>query len=501
MSKQEHDKDEQRAPSGAGKGDAPSDASPTSTTDDTATSRTAGQRSSGGSESAPPSAESGADKKSAAGKQTATKASGGAGGSGKSEAPDKGAAEERSTQGGGTRETPSGAATAAVSGKNAPSSSTQDASRDKPKGAAGTPATPGGSRAPSSGSDAGGTGAVAGGGGSGKSGGKTGGIALVLVILLALVVLIGGWRGWHMLDAQQQRLSQVESNATAIGQLEAQLGEGDQQREQAMQSLRDELQQTQESVNQTVDKVLERLASEQEADPSDWLYAEVEYLLRLANQRLQLERDVAGVKALLQTADERLAQADNPALTPVRRAIQSELAALRSVPEVDRTGLYLMLMAQQEQLAQLPLEQDVEQLAAQGNDTSPVSGDWQQQLSRFGQELKELVVVRKHDQALEALLTPDQEAYLRQNLRLQLEQAQLALLQANPELYQASLEKATTLIEGYYDTGNQGVSESLDQLATLADKAIRPELPDISGSLQALRDFMERRRDAGSAEA
>ncbi|MEC9483212.1 MAG: uroporphyrinogen-III C-methyltransferase, partial [Halomonas sp.] len=179
--------------------------------------------------------------------------------------------------------------------------------------------------------------------------------------------------------------------------------------------------------------------------------------------------------------------------------IQSELAELKAVPSVDRTGLYLTLMAQQMQVAQLPLKQDIEELAAEGGDMSDVSGGWEEQLSRFWQEIKELIVVRRHDQALEALMTPEQESYLRQNVRLQLEQAQLAVLQANPELYRASLEKAITLLEGYYDVEREDVQNLIATLRSLLDRTIRPELPDISASLQSLRDFMARRQDGGGA--
>lgn len=510
MSKQEHDQDEQRSPSGAGKSDAPTDVSQASATDQDAASRSAGQEKADSDKSASPSAKSesagpvekdadkpaGKDKTAPVGETSSASKPTTRPEAPKTEAPTT----EAPTSGTAQRDKAQGKDNA--QGKRAQNDKRQDKT---------PPATPSNAK-PSSAKPSTGTSGVASDGGAGsggisaKHGGKGGGgkagiIALVLVVLLALVVLIGGWWGWQQLADQRQRLAQVASNASSIADIESQLGDRDRQREQALQSIRDEFQQYRESVNQTLDDVLAQLASEQQADPSDWLYAEVEYLLRLANQRLQLERDVEGAEALLRTADERLAQADNPALTPVRRAIQSELAALASVPQVDSTGLYLTLMAQQEQLAQLPLEQDVKQIAAKGGDTSPVSGGWRDQLARFGQELKDLVVVRKHDQALEALLTPEQEAYLRQNVRLQLEQAQLALLNANPQLYRASLEKAVTLIEDYYDTDNQGVAESLEQLKTLADKTIRPELPDISESLQALRDFMERRRDAGGADA
>ncbi|MFD2435516.1 uroporphyrinogen-III C-methyltransferase [Modicisalibacter luteus] len=241
----------------------------------------------------------------------------------------------------------------------------------KPKDASGKPAA--GSATTTAGAGGAGTATPrpAGSGSDGK-GGKAGIAALILVILLVLVAAIAGWWAWQKLQAQQaqlSQLSQVESsasaNANAIDELRSQLSGRDQQSQQAVQDLRNEMQQYRQEMNQTLDQVLAKLAEEQETDPNEWLFSEVEYLLRLANQRLQLERDVNGAISLLRTADERLAQTDNPALTPVRRAIQSELGELQSVPNIDRTGLYLQLMAQQEQLAKLPLQQDIEQIAAE----------------------------------------------------------------------------------------------------------------------------------------
>lgn len=511
MSKQEHDQDGQRASSGAGKGKGNADEASKRPADSPATS--------GHSASAPPGGEQPAaastvgDDKSAAPKQDApaTQTPSGSSASPHSDdasgkRPAAGAAQGAdSGKGGNKGKNKGGAAGDASAGpgdaKPRAASSSSTSSGDKPTDSrdSAKSASANGSPKPSGGGSG-----VKPPGGNGR-GGKAGGIALALVILLALAVLLGGWWGWQKFQSQQQRLAQAESNAQAISQLESrlesQIGDDNQQRQQAIQALRNDFQQYREEMNATLDKVLKQLASKQQTDSSEWRLAEVQYLLRLANQRLQLERDVKGAMSLLQTADQRLAQIDNPALTPVRRAIQSEIAALDSVPQVDRTGLYLELMAQQEQLATLPLEQDVQQQAAEAGDASPMQGGWKQQLSRFGQELKDLVVVRKHDQALEALMTPEQESYLRQNVRLQLEQAQLALLQGNAKLYRASLDKARTLIKRYYDTDDQGVANSLERLATLADKNVHPELPEISDSLQQLRDFMERRHDAGSDAA
>ncbi|WP_110674102.1 uroporphyrinogen-III C-methyltransferase [Salinicola sp. RZ23] len=350
-----------------------------------------------------------------------------------------------------------------------------------------------GGGAPPSGAKPVGSGGSSGGG----KGGKLGLLALILVIVLAVAVAAIGYRGWQLLQQQQQKLDQVQSNRGAIDDLRSRVGDLDQNRQQSLKMMRGEFDQYRQSLDKTLDKVLAELAKQQQADPREWLHAEAEYLLRLANQRLQLERDVPGAKALLNAADARLRDADNPALVPIRRAIQSELAALDSVPVIDRTGIYLALMAQQEQLARLPLKQDIEQIAAGKGDAQP-SGGWRDQLATLGRELKDLVTVRRHDQPLEALITPEQESYLRQNVRMLLEQAQLALLKAEPKLYQASLGKAIELIKGYYDTDNQGVENALDKLSSLRDENVRPELPDISQSSQLLKQFIEKRFGNGT---
>ncbi|WP_148252514.1 uroporphyrinogen-III C-methyltransferase [Aidingimonas lacisalsi] len=352
-------------------------------------------------------------------------------------------------------------------------------------------------------SKAGGTAAT--GGTSGGGAGKAGIVALVLVVVLAVAVILAGWWGWQRLDQQQQRLTQVDTNAEAISELESRLEESASERQSALddalQSLRSEFEDYRGEVNGTLDDVLAELSREQDTDEREWLHAEAAYLLRLANQRLQLERDAEGAAALLRTADERLREADNPALTPVRREIASELAALDSVAKVDRTGLYLALNAQQEQLADLPLKQDIEAQAVEGEDAQAPEGGWRQQLSHFGAELKDLVTVRRHDQALEALISPEQESYLRQNVRLLIEQAQLALLKEEGALYEESLDEAMTLVETYYDSDRDSVQSVLDRLEALRGEVIRPELPDISGSQQALATFIERRFEDGGDRA
>ena len=349
---------------------------------------------------------------------------------------------------------------------------------------------------------------------AGSGGSKGGGLAIALVIILALALGLITWQGWQRLDSQQQRLDELAQQAQnsasqqAVSELESRIEEGEAERSQALEStvseLRSELDSYRSDINSTLDEVLTQLSQEQDTDERDWLHAEAAYLLRLANQRLQLEGDVEGAAALLRTADARLADADNPALTPVRREIANELAALDAVPQVDRTGIYLALNAQQERVAGLRLSQEIEERAVTSSIEQPPTGTFQRQLARFGEELKDLVVIRQHDEALEALITPEQESYLRQSLRLILEQSQLALLKEEPELYEASIDKALELLNGYYDTERAETQSVIARLQELKQAEVKPELPDISASQQALASFIDnrfesRRQDGGDA--
>ncbi|HSP32512.1 MAG TPA: uroporphyrinogen-III C-methyltransferase [Halomonas sp.] len=331
-------------------------------------------------------------------------------------------------------------------------------------------------------------------------------MAIALVVILAIALAFVAWQGWQRLDSQQQRIDelaqQAEGSASqqAVSDLESRIDSGEAERDEAMQStmgeLRDEFDSYRGDVDETLGQVLDQLSQEQDTDEREWLHAEAAYLLRLANQRLQLEGDVEGSAALLRTADARLVDADNPALTTVRSEIANELAALDAVPQVDRTGIYLALNAQQERISGLRLSQEIEERAVTSGIEQPPTGTFQRQLARFGQELKDLVVIRHHDEAMEALITPEQESYLRQSLRLVLEQSQLALLNEEQELYEASIDKALQLLNDYYDTSREEAQGVISRLQELKQAQVKPELPDISASQQELARFIENRYES-----
>ncbi|SHM70294.1 uroporphyrinogen-III C-methyltransferase [Halomonas cupida] len=514
MSNQQHDQDEQKTPSGTAQQGAEAASGGKDASGQSATGRSS-RRSrrrdkANGSQSSSSSAASSSASSAAADKPAAT---------------DSATKKSDSTQepGHSTQATKADSSTSksASAASTSQPDKTGSSSKSSPSSAAstGSSSTSSSSAAKGSGSG-GGSGRSGGGTGGGKSedgksgGGKAGVIALILVLLVIAGLGFIGWKGWQLQQAMNARIDQLKEGAANVeqvreltektGQLETGVNERRQAMTQTIDGIKTEFTDYKTEVNETLDRVLAELSKEQSADSRDWLHAEAAYLLRLANQRLQLERDVEGAAALLRTADNRLREADNPALVPVRRAIAEELAALQGVPRIDRTGLYLALNAEQEQIAGLPLAQDIEELTADTTIAEAPSGPWQEQLSKIGSELKDLVVVRHHDQALEALITPEQESYLRQSLRLVIEQAQVALLKEEQDLYEASLDKAIKLLEGYYDLDDSGVQAVITSLTELKGESIHPELPDISASQQALASFIEQRfeeRNSGQENA
>ncbi|UCE89293.1 MAG: uroporphyrinogen-III C-methyltransferase, partial [Pseudomonadota bacterium] len=188
--------------------------------------------------------------------------------------------------------------------------------------------------------------------------GRTAGALMGLLAVLALAVGLGAaggvWYVWTTQDAAVEKARAERSSLdTRIAQV-AQLGEDIQRLGTAQTSAASEraaLAETQEHLQGDLSALLERSTHLR----NDWLVAEAEYLIKLANHRLLLDRDVKTALSALGTADERLREAGDPALIPARRALASDMAALRAVPKPDISGISLTLGALGESIDTLPL--------------------------------------------------------------------------------------------------------------------------------------------------
>ena len=229
-------------------------------------------------------------------------------------------------------------------------------------------------------------------------------------------------------------------------------------------------------------------------DRKDWLLAEVEYLLRLVNQRLIMAGDVVAAAALLKSADAILLELEDVSLHGVRAAVAADLAAVRAVPKVDVEGLYLRLSGLIEQvdglaIFQLPTRDEV--LVA------VPAEDWQQRFQQgYEQALEKLsdyIVIRRRDVPYEALMDPQWEGLVRQNLRMLLEQAQVALLSGNQVLFRESLQRSGHWVEQFFEVDEAGSRALAQELDALTQVPIATSIPDVSASLLQLDKAMERR--------
>ena len=232
--------------------------------------------------------------------------------------------------------------------------------------------------------------------------------------------------------------------------------------------------------------------------PRDWQLAEVEYLLRLANHRLRLERDADGATALLSSADEILADIDDFAFHDVRALLAEEMAAVLAYEGADVQGVFLKIEAIGGLLDQLPLRLP-EYAAVDRAPTVSASEPEPSTLAALLARLEGLVRFRRHDAGTRRpLLSPEEVVYLEQHLRLALERAQLAALRDDQAIFAASLTAARDWLEEFVDPSRDAVATVLSELDVLLAVDLATTPPDISGSLAKLRAL---RQGAGDGKS
>ena len=226
---------------------------------------------------------------------------------------------------------------------------------------------------------------------------------------------------------------------------------------------------------------------------NDWLMAEAEYLIQLANHRLLLEKDVATAAVALKAADARLAEVADPALLSVRKILANDLVTLNNIPTIDLAGLSVTLSALSKNIPNLPLrtpDPKTHKINKEVKENSSSNVESIQQLpAAIWRDIKSLIVIRNHEKPLKPLLAPNQHFFLVQNLALLLEQSRLALLNGHNEIYQERLETTEKWISQYFDTEHNVTRNMLANIDELKKFNINPILPDISSTYSAVKKY------------
>ena len=214
---------------------------------------------------------------------------------------------------------------------------------------------------------------------------------------------------------------------------------------------------------------------------------EAEQAIALANQQLQLAGNVPAAILALRAAETRLASVDLPQALPLRKALAKDLERLKALPVVDLPATSMLLEQVLLAIDQLPLAMDSRPQAPPepASEAAPLPW-WQRTFGDIWQELRGLVRIQRFDRAEVVLLAPGQGFLLRENLKLRLLNARLALLSRDQATFRSELRATADALSRHFDTRDKGVQAALATLRQLLASEVVVALPDLNETQAAL---------------
>ena len=330
----------------------------------------------------------------------------------------------------------------------------------------------------------------------------------LLAILIALGVGGAGYYfGQQQVDEFQQKLTALEAqinNKTAVS-APAQDVKFDTtqlaQLESANKATQDKIAQVEELINakshelvglqSQINKVSAQANAQQ---PTDWLFSEADFLLNNALRKLVLDNDVDTAVSLLKLADETLAKVNNSQSAAIRSAINQDLKQLLSVTGVDQNAVMQKLSQLANTVDELPVL-DVnfgdDQNATKLSDSL---SDWAENAEKSATSFLNhfIRISPKHGADRKELLAPNQDIYLRENIRLRLQLAIMAVPRQQNELYKQSLEAVASWIRSYFDTNAEVTQSFLKSVDELSELSIYVDVPSQLQSLNMLDKYLNR---------
>ncbi|MFL9896153.1 fused uroporphyrinogen-III synthase HemD/membrane protein HemX [Paraburkholderia sp. RL17-381-BIF-C] len=326
-----------------------------------------------------------------------------------------------------------------------------------------------------------------------------------VVVIIACAAGVGGYALNRKVERTEQQLVQrQQANDTQTNELRiktdqalATVHQSDSQVAQLEGKLADA---------QSAQQALQQQYADLARNRDDWTLAEVGQMLSAASQQLQLTGNTQLALFALQSADTRLAASDSPQAVAVRKAIAQDIDKLKAAPSTDLTGLAIKLDNAIDHVDDLPLSGEAPiphatPQAATWADTAKVAAAtgeprwkvwWREVSTGIGQQLTSLVQVRRIDNADAMLVTPDQGYFVRENLKLRLLSARLALLSRNETTLKSDLAAAQNALTRYFDNSSKKTQTVSDLVKQVQAASAAVELPNLSTSLQAVNQYRSR---------
>ncbi|CCG85592.1 uroporphyrinogen-III C-methyltransferase [Erwinia piriflorinigrans] len=314
---------------------------------------------------------------------------------------------------------------------------------------------------------------------AGRSGKVLGAVAI------AIALAVGA--GLYMYGKHQAQLQAVTNQTLA-----AQLSELQQQSANDKQSLVDKLtvqtsaldtsRQQQTALNQQLDELKQKVATISGSDAQTWMLSQADYLVKMAGRKLWNDRDVTSAAALLKSADASLADMNDPSLIGARRALAQDISTLSALSQVDYDGVILKLNQLSNSIDNLRLadnNSDDEPMDADSGALSSSLREWRQNLVKSWHNfMDDFITVRRRDATAEPLLAPNQDVYLRENIRSRLLIAAQAVPRHQDEIYKQSIDTVSAWIRAWYDTSDANTKAYLSQLDSLSEQSISMDVPE-----------------------
>jgi Uncharacterized enzyme of heme biosynthesis len=331
-----------------------------------------------------------------------------------------------------------------------------------------------------------------------KRNASTGGRGGIVLGAIAIAIALGS-SGWVFYHGHQQATvlqNTVSAQQSQIANLEQTLNAQQQASQQTIKQLEDATSTRLNQQDSTLKSLQKAVADVKGRRPNDWLLAEADYLIRMAGRKVWLEHDAQSATALMEAADHRIAQLNDPSLVPIRQALADDITALKAVKRVDKDGIVLRLTSMQRQVENLPLASAVipETEETQAPVVSASVNDWQTNLTTSLKGfVDDFITYRKRDGNVVPLLSPTQSYYLQENLKTKLDQAIRAVYQGNDTLYHEALGMAQDWALRFYNQDANATHRFVEQLDALNEQRVGVSLPQKLSSQSLVSDEIDTR--------
>lgn len=320
--------------------------------------------------------------------------------------------------------------------------------------------------------------------------------AVAIAIALAAGVGLYGW-------GKQQATTQTATSDALANQLTALQKAQESQKAELEGIIKQQATQLDEATRQQaalvkqLDEVQQKVATISGSDAGTWLLAQADFLVKLAGRKLWSDQDVTTAAALLKSADASLADMNDPSLITARRAITDDIASLSAVTQVDYDGIILKVNQLSNQIDNLRLADNDTDDSPMDSDSSELSSsisEWRVNLQKSWQNFMDsFITIRRRDETAVPLLAPNQDVYLRENIRSRLLVAAQAVPRHQEETYRQALENVSTWVRAYYDTDDAATKAFLEEVDQLSQQSISMDVPETLQSQAILDKLMQTR--------